>query len=373
MRARWVVAVCVFWLGCATRDPAVGADGGGQDQDAGDSGPEGTRIYIAQREEIRYFDLDETRRELVQRGRVSIDTPVLTAALSRDQKRLYVLGVDALQAFELDPAAFTQSPLARLPLARGGVSDLWLDPSAQWIVLGHSPVGSFEPPPPELEVLALREDGSFRGAPAIVAGSSAVDRLAADPSGRYVFGLSCARDAIAQYAFEPASGMMRSNLPDPPGTPSHDLAFHPGRRWAYATQAQGVELLRYVAATGRLEVVALGSYESEVADGCELSRLAVHPSGRFVFALTNERGGTVYTFSVSQVDGRLTRVARFQYERFRAATSLAVARSGHFLIAGGGANVFHVFQLDERTGRLTFASDVRGTELGGIIVAAMPL
>jgi 6-phosphogluconolactonase (cycloisomerase 2 family) len=351
--------------------PALDADAATDGEDPDRTIP--TRLYVlASADSVVYVDLDPTTRALTERGRVTLDLVASNAWISGHQRRLYGLSADTLIAYALDPVASTQMQLGSQALGASGASDLWVHASGHWVVVGNGPP-SPDLQTPELALIALRADGAPAGSVTRVAGSTAVANVVADPTGRHVFGLACERDTISHHVFDADSGTLVAGAPAPAGIAASDLAFHPKLEWAYATRESVVQQLSYDKVSGQLQARDATPYQlpSELDAGgtwCWNSRIVAHPSGRFVYVLLQEGGGNLYTFAVAPDTGRLTRTHRLAYVRFRAPTSLALDRSGRFLFAGGGANVFHLFALDPNTGEPSFVDDVPGTGPGGSII-----
>jgi 6-phosphogluconolactonase (cycloisomerase 2 family) len=93
---------------------------------------------------------------------------------------------------------------------------------------------------------------------------------------------------------------------------------------------------------------------------CTNKRLAVHPSGRFAYLLTNAE---VFTFAVA-ADGKLGSPSRFEHYLFRAPNSFAIDRTGRFLFVGNGAAGMQVFSLDTATGTPTFFANAPDSTSG---------
>ena len=181
-----------------------------------------------------------------------------------------------------------------------------------------------------------------------------------DPTNRFVLATSLGGNAIHQYRFDAATGLLAPN--DPPlrrvapagGGPRH-FVFSPDARFVYLlNELDGtVHVLPWDSAAGTLgdELQSL----SAMPPGSDAkpwgADIHVTPDGRFLYA-SERTTSTLAAFRVDTASGRLTGLGSFPTEAQPRA--FAIAPSGEYLLSVGElSNALTVHAISPSTGALT--------------------
>jgi 6-phosphogluconolactonase (cycloisomerase 2 family) len=148
-----------------------------------------------------------------------------------------------------------------------------------------------------------------------LASNSQPCEIAIDPAGRYVYTALVNADAVAGFTRDSSSGALTS-IPGSPFPTSRaasqtcDLAMHPSGRFLYALNLNGHDIAGYsIDATGTLTPLPGSPYPAQVTPDVfkapfTQGPIAVDPSGKFLYVLTTEKYIAVY--SINQNTGALS-------------------------------------------------------------------
>jgi 6-phosphogluconolactonase len=142
--------------------------------------------------------------------------------------------------------------------------------------------------------------------------------------------------------------------------PRH-FTLHPGGRFAWCVNELSLTVTGFSwdAAAGRLtEIETLSTLPADVLDhkGFSCAEIAVHPSGRFLYASTRGHD-SIAIYRINEADGRLTFLGA-EPTRAKTPRNFAIAPGGRFLLAAGqDSDNVTVFAIDETSGRLTFTGE----------------
>jgi 6-phosphogluconolactonase (cycloisomerase 2 family) len=183
--------------------------------------------------------------------------------------------------------------------------------------------------------------------------------VAVDPSGRFLYVCSftgAASDGIAAYRIAPASGSLSAVTGSPfllarPIGP----AVHPSGKFLYALSGNGINTLQAYAmdtATGSLTILG-----PAIAVGSQPVATALDPDGRFLY-VANNNDSTVSAFKVAW-NGTVAAVAGSPFATATAPLALAVDESGSFLYVATSSGEVSIFAIDQKTGVLGNRSDMQ--------------
>jgi 6-phosphogluconolactonase len=215
-------------------------------------------------------------------------------------------------------------------------------------------------------VLAISETGALRSPTQVVEAGKHPHAIAADVENRRVSVPVLGEDAVLQYAFDPARGLLepalvpRTNAPAGAG-PRH-IDFHPTLPVAYVVHEHSSELTAYaVAADGFTQLVTCSTLPGGLPfAGNTGSDVHVAPSGRFVYA--SNRGHD--SIAVFELDAR-----GLPSPTAHAATLGSTPRN--FCLLGDGALLLvanlrsdsvTTFAVDAATGALSPLATTKGIE-----------
>jgi 6-phosphogluconolactonase len=285
-------------------------------------------------------------------------------AVHPNRKFLYAVNeqrAGAVTAFAIDAKTGMLKALNTVSTKGDGPCHLAIDPSGKWLVAANYGGGSVAEYP-------VQADGSLGEASAFVQHTgSSVDAARQkgphahstvfSPDGKLVFVNDLGLDKILAYQVD---GLKPADPPFTaiaPGSGPRHLAFSPNGRFAYAITEMktGVIAMRY--ASGKFEELQTVPNLAEDVAGKSGAEVAVHPSGKFVYAST--RGANLITvFAVDPGKGTLTVVDRTPTQG-KTPRNFTIDPTGAYLFAANqdSDNVV-VFKIDAKTGKLTPSGDV---------------
>ncbi len=166
-------------------------------------------------------------------------------------------------------------------------------------------------------------------------------------------------DETLVYKFDSGKGSLTANVPPfasaAPGAGPRHFALSPNGKFGYVIDEMGstVEVFSYDAANGVLHAQqTISALPKSFTGHSEAAEVAVHPSGRFVYA-SNRGHDSIAVFAVEAGKGTLTPI---EYVLTKGQSPR------HFEIAPGGSLLFAeneksdnivIFHLNQQTGKLT--------------------
>jgi 6-phosphogluconolactonase len=201
-----------------------------------------------------------------------------------------------------------------------------------------------------------------------------------DPAGRFALVADLGTDQVAVYELDTERGTLTArperDVSVAPGSGPRHLVFHPGGRFAYLVSelAATVTSFAYEPADGTLRAIqTVGTLPDGFTGHRAAAEVAVHPSGRFLFASNRSYGSSgeppergedsVAWFEVDQASGLLTPRGRVRTGG-DTPRSFAVDPAGHLLyVANQRGGHLEAYLIDQRTGALRRtgpAADVPG-------------
>ena len=282
-----------------------------------------------------------------------------------------------LAAFAIDEATGRLTSLGSQPSGGGGPCHVCTDPAGRVVLAANYGGGS-------VICLGTAADGSLEP---VVAGSPGgfiqhrFDRegtpgidprrqerphahsVDVSPDGRFAFCCDLGLDEvlISRLDGEQATLSPHGSATLAPGSGPRHFAMHPGGRFAWCVNELSLTVTGFAwdAAAGRLtEIETLSTLPANVVDrtGFSCAEIAVHPSGRFLYASTRGHD-SVAMYRIDETSGRLTFLGA-EPTRAKKPRSFAISPGGRFLLAAGqDSDTVTVFAIDETTGRLTFTGE----------------
>ena len=302
---------------------------------------------------IRVYDVSDTtgawslKRESNVGGHPSF--------LAFDPSRRRVVATDEsgglVRSFAFDPATGALSAVNERSAGGAGTTHVSFDPAGTWVMVANYTGGN-------MSILPIDAAGVL-GPPADTKASGEKSHWAGtNPSGTHVFVPALGTDAVSQYILDGSTGKLTSNgvAPVPKGAGPRHLAFHPSEKWAYLINelAISVTAMDFDKASGKLTAKGTTSAlpAGQGAAGVSGAEIALHPSGKFVYAST--RGyNSIAAFHVASTDGALTLVANVPTGGDRP-RSFAIDPGGTLLFAANQVAAAIVgFRIDSASGALT--------------------
>jgi 6-phosphogluconolactonase len=180
------------------------------------------------------------------------------------------------------------------------------------------------------------------------------------PDGRFVFVCDLGLDQVVIYRLdaERATLTPHGHAALPAGAGPRHLAMHPSGRFAWCINELSLTVtgFTYDAEAGGLTTIeTLSTLPDEVIDrrGFTCAEIAVHPSGRFLYASTRGHD-SIAMYRIDEASGRLTFLG-VEPTQAKTPRHFAIAPGGKFLLAAGqSSHNVTVFAIDDETGKLTF-------------------
>ncbi|QDT05267.1 6-phosphogluconolactonase [Rubripirellula lacrimiformis] len=160
-----------------------------------------------------------------------------------------------------------------------------------------------------------------------------------DSHGKFVFVSHTSSNSISQFVFDNKSGKLVPNtdvrLQREPGSGPRHLGFHPGDKFAYGSDEQGLSVTAYQidSSSGTLARLQTCSTVPANFDGKgTASHVEVHPSGKYVY-VANRGHGTIAGLTIDAESGALERFQNAATEPV--VRSFCIAPDGRYLVAAG--------------------------------------
>lgn len=179
-----------------------------------------------------------------------------------------------------------------------------------------------------------------------------------DMDNKYAFVADLGLDQVLVYRFDADKGTLTANDPafvkvDAGAGPRH-FAFHPTGKYAYVINeiANTITAMTYDAKAGKLEPIQTITTLPEGHKGTtHTAEVVVHPSGRFVYG-SNRGHNSIAVFEVDEKTGKLT-AAGHQGKDIKTPRNFAIDPTGAWcLVANQDGNTVLVFRVDPETGAL---------------------
>ncbi len=269
----------------------------------------------------------------------------------------------AVNAFRLDDGSGTLELINQQPSGGTGPCHVSLSPSGKSLLVANYGSGS-------VASYAITENGGLTPPVTVIQhhGSSVNHERQSGPHGHFIqtdaagkLALACdlGLDQVLIYRLEDAQARLTPNEPPfvsvTPGAGPRHLAFHPSGRWVFLVTEMGstVTPFSYDSASGRLTAGAtLSTLPTTFKGHSSGAEVQVHPSGHFVY--TSNRGcDSISVFRFHDDTGKLN---------FITSTPCGGKTPRHFALSPYGrwllvenqdSNSIVIFKVDPQTGELS--------------------
>ncbi|WP_019932807.1 beta-propeller fold lactonase family protein [Nocardia sp. BMG111209] len=255
----------------------------------------------------------------------------------------------SVACFAIDAGTGALTPIATVPLP-DNTAYLATDRTGRYL-LGASYTGNI------VSVNAIGADGIVVAEPiAVSATPPHAHSIVAAPDNRHLFAPVLGGDAVLQFRFDPATGLLAPNHPASVSTkagagPRH-LVFHPGGRFAYvANELDGtVGSYQFDSGTGQLVPRDAISVLPEGVSQPWTAELKLTPDGRLLY-VSDRRAGTLAGFRVDAATGAPEPLGHTVTEA--CPRGFAIDPAGRFLLAAGQqSDALTVYAIDPESGAL---------------------
>jgi 6-phosphogluconolactonase len=272
----------------------------------------------------------------------------------------------AVAAFARDAATGQLTPLNQQPSGGAGPCHVSVDQTGQCVLVANYGSGS-------IAALPIGADGRLGEAATVIQhrGSSVntnrqagphAHQIVTDPANRFALVCDLGLDQILVYRLDPARAKLTPNEPPfatvAPGSGPRHLVFHPDGKLVFVLNemAATVTVFKWEAASGRLvEGETVGTLPKDFSGANSAAELAMHPSGRFLFA-SNRGHNSVAVLAVNTASGSL-KVLQHQPTLGKAPRFIGLDLSGRWLLAANqSSDNIVVFPFAVDTGKLGAAA-----------------
>jgi 6-phosphogluconolactonase len=277
----------------------------------------------------------------------------------------------AASAFSIDRKTGKLTLLNQTATRGAGPCHISLDKSGKFALVANYDGGS-------VITFPVRDDGTLGEAADFIQHSgSSVNKerqegphahwIGTSPDNRFALAADLGLDEVLIYRFNDAKGTLSPNNPPyaklNPGAGPRHIALHPNGKFAYvlAEMENSVTVFAYKASNGSLSplqtVSALSTLRKDYQGPKEAAEIAVHPSGKFLYASNRAGIDTISVFAIDPSKGTLH--LKNEYPTMgKTPRNFAIDPTGKFLLAANQeSNNIVTFRIDPNTGALTPTGD----------------
>lgn len=322
---------------------------------------------------IYAYRFDPTTGQLSSIGLAAESTDPSFVAVHPNGKYLYAVNEvgdfngmksGAVSAFAIDRKSGTLKLLNQVSTHGAGPCFVSLDKSGRFVLVANYDGGS-------VATFVVQDDGSLSLMKGFVQHSgSSVDKerqeaphahwIGVSPDNRFALVADLGLDDVMVYKLDDVRGGLTPNTPPyaevKPGSGPRHLAFHPNGKFVYLLTEMGssVTTFAYAAQKGSLSPLqTVPALPKDYTGVREAAEIAVHPSGKFVYASNRGTANSIAAYQVDPGKGTLTPAGIFSTNG-QIPRNFAIDPTGHFLLAANedSGNIV-VFRIDAATGTLT--------------------
>lgn len=308
--------------------------------------------YVSGGAEIAWYDVNSATGALTP---ISTITAFRTGAsfLAHRGTNLYaVASGNRVGAYTVTPATGALTFINDVGAGGTGPTHVSIDATGAYVFVANYNNGT-------ISVFPVLPSGGLGAASQTLTPGANAHMIQADATNRSVFVPCLGANHVAQYRFEPTTGVLTANTPPTVATaagagPRH-IAFAPSGTRAYVINELDSTMTMFAldAATGRLTSMQTLSTRAAGAVGTNTTaEVVVHPTGTFLYG-SNRGDNNIVVFAINATTGMLTLVGHTSTQGMTP-RNFAVDPTGTFLYAANaGSNSVVPFRIDPTAGTLT--------------------
>src|SRR6202035_2614618 len=274
----------------------------------------------------------------------------------------------AATSYSLDPKSGKLSQLNQVPSGGADPCYVSFDGTGKYLLVANYSGGS-------VSTFPVASDGHIEAASAFVQHSGSGPNkerqegphahfIASSADNRFVFVVDLGLDEVVVYHFDPATGSLIPNHPPfaklAPGAGPRHLAFHPSGKFVYVLSEVNstVTAFAYDAKNGSFSTLqTLSTIPKDFKARNDTAEIVVHPSGKFLYA-SNRGHDSIAEFTIDPARGTLSLAGDFSTQG-KEPRNFALDPTGKFLLAANQeSNNIVVFRIDQSNGALTATGEV---------------
>lgn len=260
-------------------------------------------------------------------------------------------GASRISAYTIDQTSGALTLINEQPSGGNGPAHVAVDRAGKFVLVANYGNGT-------IAVLPIRSDGGLDAATQTINAGTNAHQILTDPSNTHVLVPCKGSDYVAQYTFDPTTGMLAANavphLMTAAGAGPRHLAFAPDGAHAYLVNENDstIVALSYDGATGRLTTLQTVSARAAGAIGANTgAEISVHPSGKWVWS-SNRGDNNLATFAIAPATGLVTLTGHTPTGG-TTPRAFAIDPTGGWLFAANqGSNTVTTFHIDGTSGAL---------------------
>ncbi len=308
--------------------------------------------YVSGGAEIAWYDVDPSDGQLTRISQITAFRTDASFLAHRGTTLYAVASGNRVGAYTVTPATGALTFINDVGAGGTGPTHISIDATGAYVFVANYSNGT-------VSVFPVQGNGGLGTATQTLAPGANAHMVAPDATNLSVFVPCLGANLVAQYRFDPSTGVLTPNTPASVATASgagpRHIAFARDGRFAYVINELNSTMSAFTldAASGRLTPLQTLSTRATGAIGMNTTaEVVVHPSGKFVYG-SNRGDNNIVVFSISAATGMLTLVGHTSTQG-TTPRNFAVDPSGTFLYAANaGSNSVVPFRIDPTAGTLT--------------------
>jgi 6-phosphogluconolactonase len=322
---------------------------------------------------IYAFRFDSSTGKLTPAGLAAESADPSFVAVHPNGKYLYAVNelanfngfqAGAVSSFVIDSKSATLKPLNQVSTHGPGPCFVSLDKTGNYVLVANYDGGS-------LATFHIQDDGSLSLVVGYVQHSgSSIDKqrqeaphahwIGTSPDNHFALAADLGLDDVMIYHFNADTGLLSANNPPyakvEPGSGPRHLAFAPNGKFVYVLSEMSTTVTTFSYQSKNASLTSLQTVTTLPKDYSgvkEAAEIAVHPSGKFLYASNRGSANSITAFSIHPAKGTLTQTG-YVSTQGKIPRGFVIDPTGSFLLAANqdSGNVV-VFRIDAVTGGLS--------------------
>jgi 6-phosphogluconolactonase len=322
---------------------------------------------------IYAFRLDASTGKLTPTGLAAESADPSFVVVHPNGKYLYAVNelpnfngfkAGAVSSFAIDSKTGTLKPLNQVSTHGPGPCFVSLDKTGAYVLVANYDGGS-------LATFRIQDDGSLSLMVGFVQHSgSSIDKqrqegphahwIGTSPDNHFALAIDLGLDDVMIYHFNVETGLLTPNNPPyakvEPGSGPRHLAFAANGKFVYVLNEMTTTVTAFSYQPKNASLMSLQTVTTLPKDYSgvkEAAEIAVHPSGKFLYASNRGSANSITVFAIHPTKGTLTQVG-YVSTQGKTPRGFVIDPTGSFLLAANeDSGSIVVFRIDAATGMLS--------------------